>query len=42
MKGFIRFLGVVCAFATALCIAKLVFEVIDSSAKKYYTVDRGF
>lgn len=42
MKCFVKFLGVVCAVTTALCIAKLVFEIMDSSAKKYYTVDRGF
>lgn len=42
MKCIIKFLGVVCAFAAALCVAKLVFEIMDSSTKKYYTVDRGF
>lgn len=41
MKGFLGFLGTVLACVFAFCVTKLAFEIADSSAKKYYTVDRG-
>jgi len=42
MKGFFGFLATVFACLFAICATKLAFEIADSSAKKYYSVDRGF
>ncbi len=42
MKGLLGFLGTILACLFAICATKLAFEIADSSAKKYYSVDRGF
>lgn len=41
MKSFFKLLAAAAAVIGVFAVVKLAFEITDSSAKKYYTVDRG-
>lgn len=42
MKDFFRILGIFVSILAGFCVAKVICEILDSSAKKYFEVDRGF
>lgn len=42
MKCFLKILGIGFAIFAGLFCAKFVCELLETSAKKYYEVDRGF
>lgn len=42
MKGFFGFLATVFGLVLAVFATKVALEIVDSSAKKYYSVDKGF
>ncbi len=42
MKDFMRFLGIFASIVAGLLVARVICEIIDSSAKNYFEVDKGF
>lgn len=42
MKEFFRALGIVASIVAGLVVAKIIVEIIESSSKNYFEVDKGY
>lgn len=42
MKDFFKIVGLFVSILAGFCVAKVICEILESSGKKYFEVDKGF